>query len=89
MPGTPEVLLLCVPGEGPVVPRQLDSALSLGTREPVSPWGSPYKAMGQGELYAWVGWATCPGNELKAQLPSGPLPGDSPSWQSHPVGSSI
>lgn len=54
VPGTPKVLLFYVPGEGPAVPRQLDSALSLGTSERVSPWGSPYKAMGLGKLHAWV-----------------------------------
>lgn len=53
-PGTPKVLLFHVPGEGPAVPRQLDSALSLGTSERVSPWGSPYKAIGLGKLHAWV-----------------------------------
>lgn len=80
VPGAPKVLLFHVPGLGPAVPRQLDSALGLGTSEQASPWGSPYKAMGLGTQHAWVrGGHSARAMSRELSCPQGLLPGDNPS----------
>lgn len=73
------------PWRGSSCPCQPNSALGRGPAwwrggYGPRPWRSPYKAMGLGARHAWVrGGHDARAVRWRAQLPSSPLPGGSPS----------